>query len=118
MYDRNSLSINVCVAMDNFCLQQCALLSARKKDLFLWGTCQATCAKRLVRVGLSKNVFTRKMEMQPRREYNFSDIGIIGTRADMDERSLCVVANAALRNEAATCLIENCKFTNNSTFAC
>ena len=33
---------------------------------------QETLAKKLVRVGLNKNVFTRKMEIQPRREYNFN----------------------------------------------
>ena len=91
------------MVLDNFCLQQCALLNSKtKKDLYLWGTCQETLAKKLVRVGLNKNVFTRKMEIQPRREYNFNfsdDLGIIGTRADMDERSLCVVANATLREE-------------------
>ena len=51
---------------------------------------------------MNRNVFTRKMEIQPRREYNFNfgdEMGIVGTRADMDERSLCVVANATLRQE-------------------
>ena len=51
---------------------------------------------------MKRNVFTRKMEIQPRREYNFNfgdEMGIVGTRADMDERSLCVVANATLREE-------------------
>ena len=92
------------MVLDNFCLQQCALLNSKaKKDLYLWGTCQVhilkhtssiaipnpdfeacaklilittqlqeTLAKKLVRVGLNKNVFTRKMEIQPRREYNFN----------------------------------------------
>ena len=94
----------MCVVLDNFCLQQCGLLNSKssRRDLYLWGTCQQTLAKKLVRVGLNRNVFTRKMEIQPRREYNFNfsdDLGIIGTRADMDERSLCVVANATLREQ-------------------
>ncbi len=72
-------------------------LRPKTKELFAWTTCKETFAKRLVRVGLKRSLFTRKMQMQTRKQYDFasSEAGIVGCRVDMDERSLCAVANAA-----------------------
>ena len=55
---------NILIPVPNF--------EARVHLILIMTQLQETLAKKLVRVGLNKNVFTRKMEIQPRREYNFN----------------------------------------------
>jgi hypothetical protein len=71
----------------------------KRREVFAWTTCTAPDSnypKRLVRVGLKKSMITRKMDLSTRKEYDFASSaeGIVGCKVDMDERSVCAVANA------------------------